>query len=76
MYVLVTCLCHVIFHFHVSKCDLIGAGWIFFYGFVQGQFEMNFGQEIVGVKEKEEQNRPIFILHMLEIAVTAGRCKY
>lgn len=72
-------LCLVIFYFHVSKCDLIGAAQITIKqkkGLVQSQFEMNFGQEIVGVKEKREVNKAIITLSMLEVEVTAGRCKY
>lgn len=37
---------------------------------------MNFGQEIVGVKENGEGNRAILFPHVTEIAATAGRHQY
>lgn len=40
---------------------------------VQWQFQMGFGQETVGVKEKGNGNRAVLSPHISEIAATAGR---
>lgn len=40
---------------------------------VQCQFEMRFGQEIVGVKEEGDGNRAALSPHVSEIAATARR---